>query len=295
MIYSVLPVVAPIFACVAIGYLWKVFQQPYDSQMVSRLVMTIGAPALIISTLVKAPISISLLHEMLWICSSLLLIFFLLGSLLLFIFRLDIRSYLGTLAFPNIGNMGLPVCLFAFGEKGLALALALFMVFSLAHFSFGIVLLAGGSVFKVLFSNPIIYSVLAAVVMIYTNVTLPEWFARSLDLVGSFTIPMMLITLGVSLAGLSVTSFRDSFILALLRLLLGLLAGWGVVHWFGLTGTTRGVVMVQAAMPTAVFNYMFASQYQRNPQQVAGVVVISTLLGFVTLPWLLLWAKGQLF
>ncbi|MCG8316705.1 MAG: AEC family transporter [Pseudomonadales bacterium] len=295
MIVSVLPVVAPIFACVVVGYLWKLFQQPYDSHMVSRLVMIIGAPALIISTLVKTPVSIALLHEMLWVCSALLLVFFVLGSLLLLVFRLDIRSYLGTLAFPNIGNMGLPVCLFAFGEQGLALALALFMVFSVVHFSVGILLLAGGSVFKVLFTNPIVYSVIAAVIMIYTDLSLPPWLATSLDLVGSFTIPMMLITLGVSLAGLRVTSYRDSLILALLRLGLGLLAGWGVVHWFGLTGTIKGVVMVQAAMPTAVFNYMLATQYQRHPQQVAGMVVISTLLGFITLPWLLLWSKGQLF
>lgn len=295
MIASVLPVIAPIFICVGIGYLWKLLNQPFDTQMVSRLVMTVGAPALIISTLSQTPISIATLHHMLWVVGLLLGGFLLLGVLLLWLFRLDIRSYIGTLAFPNVGNMGLPVCLFAFGEKGLALALALFMVLSVAHFSLGIFLFAGGSIVRVFTSNPIIYSVGAAVAMIYTGFDLPSWLDRSLDLIGGFTIPLMLLTLGVSLAGLKITYLKESMILALLRLGLGVGIGWAVVAFTGITGVERGVVLIQAAMPTAVFNYMFAQQYQRNPQQVAGMVLISTLLGFITLPWLLLWAQGQLF
>ena len=294
MIASVLPVIAPIFFCVGVGYCWKLLNQPFDTQMVSRLVMMVGAPALIISTLAKTPLSIASLHHMLWIVGLMLVIFLVAGAILLRIFRLDVRSYIGTLAFPNIGNMGLPVCLFAFGEQGLALALAVFMVMSVAHFSLGIFLFAGGSIVRVFTTNPIIYSVAAAMLMIYTGFELPVWLDRSLDLIGSFTIPMMLITLGVSLAGLKITYLRESLILALLRLVLGVAGGWAVVTISGISGIERGVILVQAAMPTAVFNYMFAHQYQRNPAQVAGMVLISTLISFVTLPWLLLWAKGAL-
>jgi predicted permease len=106
---------------------------------------------------------------------------------------------------------------------------------------------------------------------------------------------MMLLTLGVSLAGLKVTYLKESLILTLLRFCLGIAAGWLVVMLFGLSGIAKGVVILQAAMPTAVFNYMFAQQYQRNPQQVAGMVLMSTFLGLLTLPWLLLWSKGMLF
>lgn len=295
MLASVLPVIAPVIACVLAGYIWKLCKQPFDTQMVSRLVMAIGAPALIISTLSKTPISIPTLHQMLWVCGALLLVFLLAGALLLKIFHLDVRSYIGTLMFPNVGNIGIPVCLFAFGEQGLALALVIFMVISLAHFSFGILLFSGDSFFKVFTTNPIIYSVLAAVVMIYTDTQFPQWLERSIHLLGSFTIPMMLITLGVSLAGLKVSYFKESVILAVLRLVLGLAGGWCVAEIMDLTGLIRSVVLLQAAMPTAVFNYMFASQYHRNPQQVAGMVLVSTLMGFLILPWLLLWSKGQLF
>jgi predicted permease len=40
-------------------------------------------------------------------------------------------------------------------------------------------------------------------------------------------------------------------------------------------------------MPAAVFNYMLAMRYKNNPEEVAGLVVTSTLFAFVTLPFLL--------
>jgi hypothetical protein len=60
-----------------------------------------------------------------------------------------------------------------------------------------------------------------------------------------------------------------------------------VSHLFGLEGTVRGVFVLQCAMPAAVFNYMLAMRYKNNPEEVAGLVVTSTLFAFVTLPFLL--------
>lgn len=287
MLNLILPVMAPILLCVLVGYLWALLKQPYDTQLVSRLVMTVGAPALIIATLATTHVSKGLMLEMVYIAGTLLAGFAVSGLVLLRLFRLDIRSFLGPLMFPNVGNIGLPFCLYAFGEKGLALALALFMMISLAHFSIGIMLVSGGSFIKQLVTNPIIYSVAAAMAMIFFDFSLPAWAFKALDLLASFTIPLMLITLGVSLASLKITHVGKSTLLAVLRLAIGVGMGLLVCIIFDLKGVQRGVVLVQAAMPTAVFNYLFASQYNRNPQVVAGMVVISTLMGFCTLPVLL--------
>jgi hypothetical protein len=56
----------------------------------------------------------------------------------------------------------------------------------------------------------------------------------------------------------------------------------------GMSDTSRGVLVIQAAMPVAVFNYLFAQYFKREPEQVAGMVVLSTAASFLTLP-LLLW------
>ena len=40
-------------------------------------------------------------------------------------------------------------------------------------------------------------------------------------------------------------------------------------------------------MPVAVFNYLWAVRYDTAPEEVAGMVLGSTLLSFATLPFLL--------
>ena len=55
----------------------------------------------------------------------------------------------------------------------------------------------------------------------------------------------------------------------------------------GITGIEQGVLIIQSAMPVAVFNYLFAQRYKRAPEEVAGMVAISTAISFITLPALL--------
>ena len=57
-----------------------------------------------------------------------------------------------------------------------------------------------------------------------------------------------------------------------------------IVAFGAATFVEAGVLTVWAAMPVAVFNYMFATKYGREPGEVASTVVLSTLLSFVTLP-----------
>jgi len=66
--------------------------------------------------------------------------------------------------------------------------------------------------------------------------------------------------------------------------------GLAITLIFGLTGVERGVVLVQSAMPVAVFNYLLAARYERHPEDVAGAIVISTLVAFAGLPALLVLA-----
>jgi hypothetical protein len=64
----------------------------------------------------------------------------------------------------------------------------------------------------------------------------------------------------------------------------GALVGFAVAGVLGMEGVARGVLVLDCAMPVAVFNYMFATKYEREPGEVASTVVLSTVLSFVTLP-----------
>ncbi|MBU2885919.1 AEC family transporter, partial [Gilvimarinus agarilyticus] len=137
--------------------------------------------------------------------------------------------------------------------------------------------------------QPVLWAMVIAVGVLLSDWTLPLWLANTLDLLGGFTIPLMMITLGVSLARLKVTRWYRSVLFSVMRLAGGLLAGWLMCLALGLTGVERGVVLLQSAMPVAVFSYLLTLRYNRDHQEVAAIVVTSTILAFIGMP-VLLWA-----
>ncbi len=288
MYADILAILAPIIICTLIGYGWARSGVPYEGEFVTRLVMNIGAPCLVIGTLSKTQMPAESLAEIMTAAAVVLVTTGLIAFILCKLAKLPVTVYLAPLSFPNTVNMGLPVCLFAFGEEGLAVALGIYLVVSLTQFSLGVALVSGQNAWKNSLRSPIVYSGLFATGLIITATRLPLWMENSLNLLGSLSIPIMLITLGVSLSQLRVSDFKVSCLLGAGRLVIGVVVGFLVAELLALEGTIRGVVIIQSAMPAAVFNYLLAHRYNRSPEAVAGLVVMSTLFSFASLP-LLLW------
>jgi len=99
----------------------------------------------------------------------------------------------------------------------------------------------------------------------------------------------MLLTLGVSLATIRLHHLGSGLVLGALRIFLGAAVGWGIGAAMGLQPLTHAVLVVQSAMPVAVFNYLFAVRANRSPEQVASLVMCSTLLAIGWLPLILAW------
>jgi len=263
-------------------------KQPYNTEMVTRLVINVGAPCLIVSALTRLDIPPAVLGEIALIAVLAHISFGLLGFTVHRIAGLPQRAFLPAQIFPNAGNMGLPVTLFAFGEPGLALSTIIFMVGAAGQATVGISIAAGAATLKRLARIPIIYAVLIAVPLSVFDIALPKWIANTVEVLGGLTIPLMLVTLGAALAGFQVTSVKRTVALSALRIGAGLAVGFGLSAAFGLDGTARGVVILQCAMPVAVMNFLFAQRYRTRPEEVAGLVLISTLMSFVTLPFILM-------
>lgn len=282
-------VIAPVVICAAIGFGWARSAQTFPAEFVSRLVMWIGTPSLIIATLNQVELPTAVLLQTGAAALLVVAITITVFGIMLRLARMDQSTMLGPLVFPNCGNMGLPIALFAFGDAGLALALAFFVAMSLMHFTVGVVISAGWSQSGQVLRTPVVWAALIAIGLHLADLTLPRWMGNTLSLLGGITIPLMLITLGVSLASIRVHALGRALQMSLLRLLGGALAGFVVASLFSLEGVARSVVILQAAMPAAVLNYMLALQQGKDAREVAGIVVLSTLLSFITLPLLLAW------
>ena len=163
-----------------------------------------------------------------------LLSFAAVGAILLSFARLPLRTFLAPVTFPNAGNIGLPLCLFAFGEEGLALGIGFFAVSASAQLIFGQWLFSGYPTPLPLLKAPIPYAVAIGAIFLATDTQPPEFIYNTTNLLGGFAIPLMTFTLGVSLAKMKVIRFSRTLALSLLRLGMG--AGGG----FGLNGRLVG-------------------------------------------------------
>jgi predicted permease len=288
MFATLLAIIAPILIASAIGFAWGRSGKPFDSTLVTALVTTLGTPCLIASTLTRLHPDANALATMAVVTLLSFLAFGVFGLAILRLLKLPYHSYLPALMFPNCGNMGLPLCLFAFGEKGLALAIIYFVISATLQFTVGVGIASGSADPRRLLRMPLLYAVAASLVFLATGWPVPLWLANTLELIGGLTIPLMLVALGVSLAQLQVRSLKRALGISTVRLGLGFLVGVGLAWGFDLDRVAAGVVILQCSMPVAVFNYLFAKLYERSAEDVAGMVVVSTMLSFATLPLLLL-------
>ncbi|NVJ90775.1 MAG: AEC family transporter [Methylocystaceae bacterium] len=287
MFSEIFSILAPVFVCVGIGYGWAKSGRDFDTSMVTTIVTYFATPCLVFYALAKVELDTSVLWDMGVAALLANIAFAVIGAIVLAVFKLPQRAFLQALTWPNVGNIGLPLCLLAFGQEGLALSIAFFTVYVVLQMTVGVAFVSGSFSPKAILKMPIIPATLFASVFLFTDLAVPNWLFNTTKLVGDLTIPLMLFTLGVSLASLQIGSLKTAIWLSTLRLGMGFGVGVGLVAAMGLTGPAAGVVILECAMPAAVFCYLFAQLYDQRPQEVAGLVIASTFMGFAVLPALL--------
>ena len=284
MLLRLIEIILPVLICAGVGYGWARTGRPFDTKVITTLVMNVGTPCLIVATLTGlrlegADFWLMALAAMLVIALS-----FALAYLITRLAKDDFTTFGPSLGFANAGNLGLPLVMFAFGDAGLALGIAFFTVGAIGQYTVGQFISAGRFSFGVILKSPTIYAAVLALTLNTLGVQMPKALHNAFQLLGSFAIPLMLFTLGVSLSSLRVGDLRKSLFYAVMRIAIGVTVGVVLGEVLGLSDTARGVLLIQSAMPAAVFNYLWAAYYQRDPAAVAGVVFVSTLLAFAVLP-----------
>ena len=286
MVFEILAIMVPVVLIAGLGVVWTQRGKDFDTTLITNLVYYFGAPALVFSTLSVIEFDAALGSFALAAIAS-FVGFAVLGAPILLALKMPVRTYLSTLMFPNMGNMGLPICLFAFGDAGLVLAVIYFSVAAVAHYTIGVWLLSGERTPTRLFKTPLVYAAGAALIFQGLGATPPGWLANTASLLGGMTIPLLLLTLGVSLATTKVSHLVRGSGIAVLRLSIGFAVGLAISAAFGFTGVERGVVILECTMPVAVFSYLLASRFDRAPEDVAGAIAVSTGLSVITLPLIL--------
>lgn len=288
MLMQMVDILGPIIIITLIGYLMGRSSAGLDTRTLSTVVIMVATPALIFHTLTSLAVTPRTIGTMAGAALLCVTISGLLGWAGLRLCHGPVRSFLPPLMLPNSGNMGLPLVVLAFGDAGMQVGVAFFFVVALVQYSVGLSIYAGSFRPGMLLRQPLIYAVTAVLLVVWTGWQVPVIVLTTTQILSGMMIPAMLLLLGVSLATLRVADLGPALLVAAGRLLLGLVSALAVITLLGLQGVTAGAVFLLATMPTAIVSYVFAERFQHNPQQVAGSVVVSTLLTFLCLP-VLVW------
>ena len=135
---KLIDVLFPVFFVIGVGYYLGKKDPKFDTTFITNFAGNIGTPAMIFYTITTTGITLDIFIE--YFIYALIMIggFSLAGLLFLFILKKDIISELPPLILPNTGNMGVPICLFAYGTAGLGVASAIASVIILLHFTLNV-------------------------------------------------------------------------------------------------------------------------------------------------------------
>ena len=287
LILTVFKIIFPIFFLGAIGFFWEKFYVNYPVEFVTKLTMNIALPCLIFTSLMNANVQSEILN--LLIVST--LVSYLILTISCFVFvklkQISIPTFLSPMIFGNTGNLGLPLAFFAFGNDGLSYAIIIFAVMAIFSSTFGIWIVSGEKNLFKLLKEPIAWGAILGSIFLYFNIQTPIFLTRSLELTGQIAIPIMLITLGVSVARLRPINLSQGFIIVSYRTLACLIISISIALILNLPTTAKAVLILQLSTPVSVTSYLISERFKRDPNEVASLVIISTLLSVLYIPIIL--------
>ena len=283
---KLIEVLFPVFFVVGIGYYLGKKNPKIDTSFITNFGANIGSPAIVIYSVTTTGLSFNVFKDYFFYYLLAIIGFAIVGIIFLVLLKKDIIMELPPFILPNTGNMGLPICLFAYGNQGLGIAGAISSLIILFHFTLGVFLASKKFDLGVIIKSPAFYSIIVSVIFIYFNIEVPNFIVNTTMLLTYATIFLILMSLGIALTRLKIFSFNKALISSVARVLIGPVIGFLIIKYFNLTGAAAGVLLIQCSMPSAVLNYLVGSMYspKKVVDNIASMIVVTTILSSITVP-----------
>ncbi len=279
-------VLFPVFFIVGIGYFLGKKNTNFDTTFITNYSANFGAPALFIFAITSSGVKFDIFSEYFIYSIIALASFSIVGIIFLILMKKDYIRELPPFFLPNTGNMGIPICLFAYGSLGMGVAAAISSLVVLLHFTLNIFLASKKMDLKIILKSPSTYAVIISVLFLYYELEMPQFVLNSVMLLGYTMIVLILMSLGISLTQLKVFSIKSSIISSIGRVIIGPLIGFLIIKIFNLSGYAAGVLLIQSSMPSAILTFLIASMYspKKIVDSISSMIVVSTLMSLITVP-----------
>ena len=284
--FKLFEVLFPVFFMVGIGYFIGKKNPKLDTSFITNFAANVGSPAMVFYAITTTGVTFSMFIEYFWYSLIAIFAFAIVGVLFLIFLKKEIIRELPPFVLPNVGNMGLPICLFAYGDLGLGIAATISSLVIFFHFTINVFLASKKFSLKLLLQSPPVYAIIISIIFIYYEIETPVFLVNTTMITAYTAIFLILMSLGIALTRLKVFSFKSAFISSICRVFIGPLIGLGIIKMFNLSGFAAGVFLIQCAMPSAVLTYLIGSMYspKKIVDSIASMIVVSTIMSFITLP-----------
>ena len=307
----ILNVAVPIFAVILVGYLagrWRILGGDSTAAL-NAFVSFFALPVLFFGTLARTPVWAVLDPGLMAGFGIVVVATFAAGMLaarLIARARLAAMSLQGIAAsWGNVGYMGVPLCIAAFGEAGLPPAMLTVIVTAVLSMVFGVMMIeldvaaSHGPLrtfLRAAFNvarNPLPLSIALGIAVSAVGLPIPTPVEKWIDLLGAAAAPCALFAIGLFLSDKSVRSgLAEASCGTLIKLLLQPLVALAVLPLFvDLNSVPGKVALLMASLPTAANAFVLAKQFDISVEQNSATILLSTGFSVVTVSALLVWLR----
>ncbi|MDI6799994.1 MAG: AEC family transporter [Actinomycetota bacterium] len=265
-----------------------------DSATLNKVIVYIALPALIFLAIRNSKIEAALLVMPLigWIAMIGSVLFAFMTSRFFNLKRETLGAFLLAAAIGNTGYLGYPLSL-AFGGESYLVKAIFYDIFATVLFAFTAGLYFAEAYgdgkdkinkLKEIITFPPLIALAAGLAL--RGVSLAPFILKSLEYLKGAAVPLIMLSIGISLEMGSLGRHKRLIIaLVLIKLALSPLAAFGASALLGLSRDFTQAIILQASMPPAMLSFIIGLKYRLDTDFLPIAIVTATILSVFTVPF----------
>jgi predicted permease len=279
-----------------IGLGWSLrridFLKRDDVEVINKIIVYVSLPALIFMAVHNASLSLKVARLPVFaiiVMAVCLVIGYAAGKLIGLKNGL-LGAFLLVAAIGNTGYLGFPLTIGLYGQHNLVKSV--FYDFGTVTFLFtaGIVVARSlgnnrmeGSVIREFLLFPSTLALLAG--LVFHFIPLPVFLDKAFEYLGQATIPLVMLTIGLTLEAKSLKKYIWLLLLVLVvKLLISPLIALGLAAAGGFTSTDLGILVLEASMPAVMLSLVVGLKYDLEVEFISAAILVSIIASLATIP-----------
>ncbi|MHB0976704.1 MAG: AEC family transporter [Candidatus Aquicultorales bacterium] len=265
-----------------------------DRRIVNLIIVNLAMPALVFRSVKTAELSVELLAIPLL---AIAVMVFSMGAAFLMGRALNLEkktfgAFLLVSAIGNTGYLGYPLTVAIFSQDNLVRSV-FYDIFGTILFVFTVGVIIAQQhgdreeelhVLRELFTFPPLIGLVVALILY--RLALPGFLTEAVDFMANATIPLIMLSIGLSLELGHVLEHRRAVgLTSVVKLGVSPLIALGIARLLGFGQVDAGISVLEASMPSMMFSLVIGLKYGLDVEFLPAAIVGTTILSLVTVPF----------